>query len=260
MATEKRVEKPTLGRGDLYFAVRAGDGTLGGYRYIGNTPDFGLQITTEYLKHYNSSRGVRVQDKETPVQVDREGSFSTDNITHPNLAILFQGSTETIAQASVSNASETLNNVEVGLTYQIGATVATPEGVRNVTIVSVMVGAVAKVAGTDYDLDAARGLITIRTDGSIVNGNNVVVTYNIAAHSREQTVTGANSVAGALMFAAFNPEGDDIDYRMLDVKLSPNGEFAIKADEWQKLPFKVSINEPTSGAAAILADGQPYAP
>jgi hypothetical protein len=72
--------------------------------------------------------------------------------------------------------------------------------------------------------------------------------------------SGSTVVDGALKFVAYNPEGEDKNYYLPDVKLSPNGDFVVKADnDWQKMPFKVSVNTPTTGSA-IYCDGAPYTP
>src|SRR5690242_14249838 len=111
----------TLGRGDLYFAQRKADGTLAGERPIGNTPSFKMGATSTSVKHYSAARGMKVQDREVPVQTDYSASFETDDISAPNLAALFLGTAASVAVTSATGVNESFV-VEPGLTYQVGIT------------------------------------------------------------------------------------------------------------------------------------------
>ena len=43
------------------------------------------------------------------------------------------------------------------------------------------------------------------------------------------------------------------------VKISPNGDYALKGDEWQQIPFNIEILKKT-GFEALYSDGRAYAP
>lgn len=244
--TLKKTSNQTLGRGKILFKEVG----KSGFRYLGNTPSFGLSVTTETLKHYNSDSGVKVQDKSVPISTEYSGTVTTDNVNHENVAMLLLGSAATVSVASVTGATAQFTSVEQGFTYDLGA--------RQVTTVVVKVGVPTMVLGTDYTLDAARGHITIINGGGIADGDTVDVTYDVTAHSYDRSVSAGNAKEGALLFVADNPEGDDIDYLIADAKLTPNGEFQIKAEEWQALPFNVEISVPDDGSPAITANGQAY--
>jgi hypothetical protein len=251
----------TIGRGDLFFAKRKADGTLSGERPIGNTPDFAFTVSSDTLKHYSSSQGMRVQDREVPVQTDYAASFTTDDVNPMNLEALLLGEASIVAITSATALTEDFTDVETGLTYQIGISTSAPAGLQNLDNISVDKGATPLVEGTDFTVDAALGRITLLTTGStVVDGDDITVTYDRLAASQNRVASGATVVEGALRFIANNPEGDNINYYLPDVKLSPNGDFQVKVDnDWQKMPFKVSVNTPTNGSA-IYADGRPYTP
>jgi hypothetical protein len=256
--TEKK--NYTIGRGDLLFAERKADGSLGGYRPIGNTPAFNIGVQSDSVQHFSSARGMRVQDRDVPVQTTYSASFQTDDISPKNLAALFLGDAETVAISSASAVTETFTDVELGLTYQIGVTAGNPMGVRNITLTTLKVGVTTLVEGTDYTVDEERGLITLLEGGTVANADDVIATYDQAAYSQDRVASGSTVVEGALMFVAYNPEGENKNYLLSDVKLSPNGDYAIKSDnDWSKMDFKVSVNTPTTGAA-IYCDGAPYTP
>jgi hypothetical protein len=251
----------SLGRGDLFFAQQRADGTFEGERLIGNVPDFKLGVTSQSVKHYSSRRGMKVQDREVPTQTDYSGDFMTDDVSPKNLAALFLGDAAVAAQTALAAQSEVFNDVDQGLTYQIGVGGAGhPAGLQQITVTSVKSAddVTTYVAGTDYTADGALGRVTIVVGGGIAAGADIKVHYDRLAASQEQVVSSSNVVEGYIRFIAYNAEGDNIDYYLPDVKLYPNGDFAIITDQdWQKLSFKLAINADANGTA-VYANGRAY--
>ena len=58
-------------------------------------------------------------------------------------------------------------------------------------------------------------------------------------------------------YVADNPKGGNKDHYFPYVRLSPNGDINIKADEWQQLPFTVKVLKRDSETAAMYIDGRP---
>lgn len=255
MATQNQ----TLGRGEIHFApFKAGTLNPDGYRYLGNTPEFNLSVSSESLAHYSMDRGTKIKDKSVNMQTDFAGTFTCDDISLDNLALFFLGSAATVVQASATAVTETLTDIKAARSYQIGETDDLPMGVRQVTITAATVGATPLVEGTDYTLDAPRGIITFLEGSTVaIDGADVELTYSLAAVSYDRTISGNAQIEGALMFLAFNAEGDDIDYRMAHVRISPNGDLPLKGDDWMMTPFSVEIIKPAT-REAIYANGQPY--
>lgn len=255
----------TLGRGKLYFA-RFLDSVAQvpeGFRYIGNTPEFSLTIDSETLDHFSSDEGIREKDDSVPLSVTRTGSFTTDNIVPDNLALFFFGEKLMLTQASVTAASETIENVQRGRFYQLGRSASNHVGVRGITpasfAIAVSGGGTAPAAGVDYVLDAATGMVEIvdaATATRIAEGADITVTYSAAISTRERVISGSEPVEGALRYVAKNPKGSDIDYVFPYVKITPNGDYALKGDEWQTIPFNIEALKPAQGEA-IYADGRP---
>lgn len=258
----------TLGRGKIYFARKDPvAGTLGGFRYLGNTPEFNLNFESEKLEHFSSDRGIRELDKSVLMQITRSGSLITDNVNPQNVALFFFGSTEALTVAETTVTDEVLQSgvgVEPGMFYQLGSTVANPSGARGViypgtggTLFEVKSndGLTTYVSGTDYLLNAELGLIEIIDGGAILGGDEPKVTYTVAASTRTRIISGSAPVEGALRFVADNPTGDNIDYYLPEVALSPNGDYALKGDEWQQIPFTVDVIKPAN-SEALYADGR----
>lgn len=250
----------TLGRGELYFN-KFGPNQAGiGERYFGNTPEINVTAEIETLDHFNSDQGIRVKDQSVVLEVTNTGSFTTDNISPENLALFFFGSAEALSQVGDVGESDTFTDVKPGLFYQLGVTSQNPTGARAVKNVVVEDDATPTpttfVEGTDYRIEAELGRIEIIPGGAITDGTNLVVTYDTDAYTQELIVSGESAVEGELRFISRNPVGDKIDYYWPWVKIMPNGDFALKSDEWQAIPFNFEVLQRT-GYERVYATKRP---
>jgi len=252
----------SLGRGKIYFNQFApGTQNLTGERYIGSTSAFGVSSTSDNLDLYPMEDAVVSKAATALLRVERSGSFTTENVDAANLAMFLLGDKSSLTVAGGSITGELHAGVEQGLYYQLGYDAVTNvTGSRNVSSIVVKVGVVTKVLGADYEVDLSLGRIRI-LDGTINTGDDILVDYTEASYNRDQVVTARDKkLEGALRFISYNASGDQKDYFMPYVQLSPSGEFALKGDEWQKLPFNVSILELNATTEAIYVDGRPYTP
>ncbi len=232
-----------LGRGKLYFDRFApGTQTKTGERYLGSTPSFSVTAETVELEHFSAEEGLRIKDESVTTQIDFTGQFVTENISPENIALFFLGSSEVLSQAAATGVEESFT-VSKGLFYQLGATALKPEGVEKVSNVVVEPGGggTAFVAGTDYAVDLDLGRIEILPGGAIANGATIDVTYNRVAASQERVISGTTLIQGAMRFISFNGVGGQKNFYMPKVTLRPNGEFALKGEEWQQFGFNVEI-------------------
>ena len=253
----------SLGRGELNFGqFRAGTQTPRGERYLGNTPELSYTAEQENLDHYSSDRGVRVKDESVLLQLDYTGAFITDNIDPKNLAMFFLGESalQTVLASQVTG--EEILDVEQGLTYQLGTSDTAPSGVRqvaNVVVKNKATPATVYAAGVDYVVDLVLARVAILDGGAITDGTDLVVDYDIEASTRDVVISRSMTIEGSLRYIAKNPAGQNIDYFMPWVKITPNGDFAVKSDEWQQLPFTIEILK-KGNLEAIYMDGRPYTP
>lgn len=342
----------TLGRGKIYFdRFASGTKTKTGERYLGNTPSFSVGSAIQNLDHFSSDSGVRLKDASVQLQNDRTAKFSTDNVSANNVALMF--GTEMISRTTLSSsgASDTLT-VQQGLYYQLGASSAVPEGLRNLTNVSVSdssgtvatqtitltgqptaadtvtihgialtfvagaagnhevsiggtatitaqalrsvinqnsaallvnctgaalvltlhanasgvagnsitltesaanltVGGATLAGGTsggnipaagNWTMDETKGRLLVLDDAvSIADDDSIVVTYDIGNNEQTVNLDEGNEVRGALRFIADNPEGENRDKYFPYVKLTPNGDYNLKAETWLVMEFNVEI-------------------
>ena len=252
----------TLGRGRLYFA-RFAPGTQDptGYQYFGNTPEVNLSIETENLDHFSAESGVREKDDSVALQTNRTGSFTTDHISERNLALFFFGDVSTLTTSSGTVTGEAVAGIVKGGFVQVGIGPANPVGVRGISAVTVTSdpAGTTYTAGTDYVVNADAGLIEILETGTIPDGADLLVDYTRVATTRTRVVSGDTPIEGSLLYVSDNPRGSNRDIVAPWVKITPNGDFALKGEDWQTIPFNLEILKKT-GMEAIYIDGRPATP
>ncbi len=250
------VKQHQYGSGELSFAqFRPNTQTPSLALYFGNTTELTTTSEQEVLEHWDTDHGIRRKDDSIVTQIDQSGNFVTDNINFDNVAKFFNGATSTIAQSALTAQTDTVIIDKYG-THQLGVTTARPTGVRVVTVSGVADGATTYTAGVDYVVDALRGTVTFLEGGTFDLGDTVVITYAVAASSREQATSGGLVIEGALHYKSFNPVGKKIDYFFPWVKITANGDFNLKpGDDWVNLPFSIEILK-KGDLEAVYADGQ----
>lgn len=258
--TEKNL---SLGAGKLYLdRFVAGTQVLSGERFIGNCPEFNMNIETETVDHYDSTEGTKEKDAQATLSVMRSASINCDNIIKENLAIALLGTASSLTQGALTAETSSFNSVSLGAEYQLGTSATNPSGVRQVTNVVVTddtaVTPVTFDVTDDYTVDLALGRIKVVSGGAITAGTNLVVTYNVAASTRDLVVSGNDTFEGALRFISFNRHGKQTDYYMPYVRITPSGDISLIGDEWASIPL--SVEALRKGALeAIYADGRAVA-
>ncbi len=251
----------TLGRGEVHFGqFFPGTTTPKGERYFGNTPELNLTIDVENLDHYSSDQGIREKDDSVVLQADRSGSLTTDSIRPENIALFFFGEATTVAVTAATGATDTYTGSPAGLSIQLGTNAANPAGARNVSNVVIVAtpATPALVEGTDYVVDMVRGRVMFEETTNVKALTKVDFTYDVAASTRKRIISGSQPIEGTLRYLANNPKGENFDYFMPWVKITPNGDYQLKSDEWQSIPFSVEILK-KPGMEAIYCDGKPFA-
>lgn len=256
MASENYV----MGRGEVHFApFLPGTKTLpagGGYRFLGNVPTFTLSVSSDKYEHFRSTRGVKEKDLTVILQTNRSATIEAEDIIPENLQFFFLGSTASVAQASASSLTETFASVQPGRRYFVGITASNPTGYRNLTTPVLKKGTEPLVAGVDYVIDAVRGYFDILIGGAVVANDSVTLEFGVGASTRKRTISGSDSVEGAMRFISYNAVGENVDYFMPYVQISPNGDFSLIGDELQKLPLTVDV-QALPPLEALYMDGQP---
>lgn len=260
---EKTNENYTIGRGKLLFGKfdKNGEFTEKAERYLGNTPSFSLSTDTETKDHFNADSGMKEKDLSIILSVARKATFECDDITMANLAMTYFAETTKITQAG-GEATETIEKAIVGGTYKLGVTRENPVGIRALDqsagkAVVVKSGTNELIVNRDYYVDYDTGSVTIAHDGTVKDDDPLSITYSTAPVNYERIATSDKPVEGQLRFNATNPVGIQCVYFFPRVIIRPNGDVALKGDEWQTLPFTVEIMK-KGNLSAIYLDGKPF--
>jgi len=189
------------GQGSLFTAVR--DTVTGkpmGFERLGNIPELSLDIEVTNFEHKESETGARGLD--LILNKERKGKFTfkIESITLENLALGLMGNMSTVAGASVTGES-----VKVYLGKR------TPLANPRISSWTISDGGAPLVAGTDYTLDLANGVIIWPdTHGSLVDGDIVTVDYTHGGYTRLDSFTQASANERYLRFEGLNTVDDSL--------------------------------------------------
>lgn len=112
-------------------------------------------------------------------------------------------------------------------------------------------------AGSDYNLNADAGFLTFPNNApALAVPLDVVVTYSVLGSTRNVVLSGNAHVEGAFMFLSRNARGPDQVFEMPWVKVSPNGDYALKGDDWQQIPMSFKVMK-KADEPAIKRNGMP---
>lgn len=260
-----------VGKGRLFFdAFKPGTKTPIGERYFGNTPELSNSTSTDKLDHFDADKGLKVKDESIAISNELSGSFITDNINSANVAMFFSGGIEKAVVVAGTALVDPDQEVVRGLSYQLGTSAVMPSGTRNVTNVKVstvvpgvlpadppVVTLLATLPG-NVDIDLARARVYIEVDApDIPVGSVLRFTYDQVAGTRETVIGKADVVSGALRFLSENPVGLQRDYYWPYVKITPNGDYALKSDDWQQVGFSFEVLKRDGATERVYIDGNP---
>lgn len=232
-----------VGSGRLYFARQRPDGSFEGERYLGDTTQFTISISTEKLAKYSSDCGARTKVRDIVVQTDRTVSITCEDISWENVALALQGEVKNRSQAATPVVDEEILDVQTDRFYYVGVTDSNPLGVGECSVITVKNGIDTMVAGEDYEVSLKHGRIYVIPGGDIGDGDDLEVSYTPVANSYTSIEAGAiTSQKGRLRHEACNLEGEERDTLIPLIDLSPSGDYAPKSNgEWMTLDFTGEI-------------------
>lgn len=245
-----------LGKGRLFFEKFAPGTKVGsGELYFGNTPELSTSSDQSTLDHYDADAGLNVKDESVTIEDNMTGAFVTDNMNMENQALFFGGDIEKSTVTAATGLSDSFTDVVRGRWLQLGTGPLTPSGVRGVTNVVVKKGATTVAASGNYEVDLELGRVYIEPDAAgIADGDDLTIEYDVEAGTRDIVIGKGTEVRGALRFISANPVGSQTDYFWPYVKLTANGDFNLKGDEWLQIPFSFEVLKKDATTERVYID------
>lgn len=274
-----------LGAGRVYVAPLTDAGALGLERYVGSSPGFTLNVTSEQTEVYDDDGPVAERVVQIVRQVAHAFRLDLKDIGPENLALFVGGAVE--SQADVATAMDGLQAaadardrivvdaldrfIKLGIrpvATTAPARAAKPAGVRAIsatpadTVVSSGAdGTGPLAAGTDYVVDAAHGRIYLPAGSSISPGDTIYIQYTPVAAAAIPRVdfSEPQQIRGALRYVEDSagknvPEGNyGWEWYAPLCTIAPAGEMQAKSREQpQVISLNVAVQEPSSGPAFTL--------
>lgn len=230
-----------IGRGEVWFEAFLPDTKQGlGERYLGNTTTFQVGRKVARLDRFTSYGGQKVEVAGALVSEEHNVIFITDNISLENVGDWFSGEVVTQGVPAVGLITETIA-VKLGSTVQLGRSVHIT-GVRSVeNLVVERAGVVVSESG-NYSLDATTGRLTIAPQSPIIqDGDTLAVTFEWRRAELTSITSRPREIHGALRFISYNAYGAEKHHFYPYVRLAARGQVDLKGDEWQQIPFEVSV-------------------
>ena len=243
-----------------------------GFRYFGASTELNLTQENETLEHKSTECGFNVTDEEIITSSSLTGSFTLDNISTENLALFFAGDATNQVQLQATGKKEVIK-LYPALGYRLGVDANNPNGVFAATITKIetfaseadaksgtaATGTLAADVDYEFASDTAYLMVGDRetTKKIDVDGTWAVVTYDLKESKRDVVITKNQSIVGSLLFRGCNAKGENRQYFLPKVRLSANGDMALKGgEEWSTLGFNITALQ-EEGSAMLYINGQP---
>jgi len=166
----------------------------------------------------------------------------------------------TLVTAANAAGVVTLTSIVIGVA---GNSVALAEVGTNLTVSGAFLASGANgtvlVADTHYTMNFDTGFLSFiyPSPSGVVDGvADFIVNYAVRSSTRSVVLSGNAHVEGALRFETRNARGADVVFYLPWCKVAPNGDYALKGDEWQQLPLSVKVLR-KDGSQAVYRDGIP---
>ena len=113
--------------------------------------------------------------------------------------------------------------------------------------------------GVGLPVDAETGgFILLAGATAIADGDDMTVTFDISATTYNRVVSSSEArLEGELFYRSYNGKGQQMDYYFPYVQLAPDGDFALKGDDWQQLGFTFQALQRDTTTQVVYTNGRP---
>lgn len=227
-------QNETIGSGKV-FAALLNSATLrpvGGYRHLGNTPAFGVNMTKNKATLWDSDSNERFIRATRNISSEQTLNIELTDMNTENMAFVFGAKApQTITQSATASVTETIENIVLERWYILGESDQNPMGVKALDTVSLVSGATELEEDVDFIVDKAKAKVKFITGGAVAADESAAVTYGLRAGTFERIITGNESVWVAIRFETDNIQGSNHIYKWMLVDLASNGDIALKSGE-----------------------------
>jgi hypothetical protein len=226
-----------LGKGSLMLA-KIVNGVENGFDFAGNCSAISLSAETQVAEKYGSTTSAAPLIGRSTTRVGYIMTVTLDEFDRNMLAYWLLGQDATKNQTLQAGATVSHDNVVKGRYYEIGA--------RRVTAVSVTRGSDTLVLNTDYTLNSEFGVIGLMKSGSIVDGDDIVITYSRPALTIKQiriAKEAAPLVHMVYMSDDSNTDGNAAKDRLevWRASIAPEGELNLISDEYGSYQLTMAV-------------------
>lgn len=236
-----------LGKGVAYFNRKdLATGLMTGERDLGNAPALSFNVSLEKLEHFSSRGGLRAKDKEIISQITPGITFTLDEVTSENLALLTLADIITVSQLTGPVVDEP-HVAHLGKRIDLAF-----RGISSV-VVKKAGGTPTYINGDDYIIDTSLkddkiGRILIVEDGDIVDGDNLEISYTKATVTYKRVAAFKQTqVEGFFRFVSDNPAGGQQELQVWRLSLTPSGDTGLIGEDWSTLGFAGEILKDATG-------------
>lgn len=233
-----------IGRGEVYIDRLDANRARTGERFVGNCTVFSISTQDETREKYSSAEATAPLLKSVNVRRTPEILIALDEYNMENLALAFMGtSNATFAQtgASASNVVVPTGRVKQGYWFPLESPSGTPrrgtvaEPLSALTV-ETSPGAVAKVLGTDYEVDLVSGRVYVKPGGGITDGEALQVDFTyptLSSTDAPYVIAGvSNFIEAYVRVKTKQAAGPSMEAEIWLASLSPDGEVPFIGDDF----------------------------
>lgn len=213
-----------LGRGALFIDVYAAGVPTGGFEFLGNVTALNLSSENETAEKYSSTEQSSPLLEKRVIRQSYRLTAACDEHTQVNLGLFMSGELTSRTQTLDTSEAIALTNVQAGQYYNLDR--------RGITSVVVTEGSAVKTITTDYTIDTEQGILYIVPGGSIIDNDDITVTFGRPLRTIQQVKGGkVSSPNCALLYIAddVNTDGAAARDRLQVWKASaaPDGDYGF---------------------------------
>lgn len=260
-----------LGRGRVYAALLDANDAPGHYEFLGNAPEFAIQVESEDFEHYSSQEGLKFLDLLIETQKSVGLSLTLDEMNQQNLARFFSGDTATYTNPAIAGFAQheiiAEGSIVLGSYFPItdsNGNQAYDVDNDDLTLETTNATPVPLVRDVDYELDAEMGMIYLIPTSTVlataISGSEGL-DITLAANGSASVVTEVQGATGSskklsIMFLGINPVDNDKPFQVIFHKsrLKAEGDLSLIGDEVTTMPFTGAAerNEAAPGSSKVL--------